>query len=98
MASDHDDDDNCFDDDAFNDKSFDNDDFDDDLMTVILMTVILMKMVGLPQGQFSTDTWDKITHTQERTRSFKTKKKQSNYSPILNTILSVFKTEEKTIA
>ena len=57
-----------------------------------------MKMVGLPQGQFSTDTWDKITHTQERTRSFKTKKKQSNYSPILNTILSVFKTEEKTIA
>ena len=52
MASDHDDDDNSFDDAAINDN---------------LMTVILMKMVGLPQGQFSTDTWDKITHTQERT-------------------------------
>ena len=57
------------------------------LMTVILMTMILMKMVGLPQGQFSTDTWDKITHTQERTRggSFNKRKKideLSNYSPI----------------
>ena len=71
------------------------------LMTVILMTMILMKMVSLPQGQFSTDTWDKITHTQERTRggSFKKEKKlMSKVAIALFTILSVFKTEEKTIA
>ena len=61
-----------------------------------------MKMVGLPQGQFSTDTWDKITHTQERTRRERFFKKEkvlmSKVTIALFTILSVFKIEEKTIA